>query len=473
MFASDDGNHLAYVGSRGGGVFVGIDDREDPPLEEFSRSVPVVFGGAHDAYGGKPAGGEYRLILDGRPIGAADVAPMEAAFSPDGERLAYVEMRMEPGRQLEYRIVLDGQAGGWFSGMRNAAGAMQFSPDGKRFAHYTIDGKGHARWHVDGVGQRAFNDVRPISIATFRGVGVVDPPLPARFSPDGRRFAYFADVVEKGVAILEDDVAGPLFKAVGIPVFSPDSRHLAYAAQTFTKTIALVRDGAIVGEWPGTGSGDPVFSPDGGKVALTVQRQEGGLFRKQLVWSLIVDGQLVGEEPGEDGAAIPAFGPDGEHVYWWVKRKDGRTALVIDGAVQDLPWSMASDPRFDASGRLVFVGTIGAVTTLIVDGQPGPSADELVSLRTLAEIFGSDPWRPPPTPFRMTTGGHVAWAGRFGDTHCPVFDQDVGPAFDDIVACRADGDAVRWWAQRDDTIYTVGRQLGPARTNSGDTVPGA
>lgn len=77
VYSSADGAHLAYMGVRGDKVFVGRDDREDPPFDGFSRSVPPTFdrAGAHLAYGALVADGEYRLILDGEAVGTAPLAP--------------------------------------------------------------------------------------------------------------------------------------------------------------------------------------------------------------------------------------------------------------------------------------------------------------------------------------------------------------------------------------------------------------
>jgi roadblock/LC7 domain-containing protein len=274
VFSSDDGAHIAYAGMRGEDSFVGRDGREDPPFAGFSRSVPPTFGGGgrHLAYGAQTAGGDYRLVVDGEPVGSQPLAPTAAVFSADGEHLAYMEMRGE-GRDTECRIVLDGRPGDWFAGTRNAQGAMQFSPDGRHFAYYAIDGNGHARWSVDGVAQRLFNETTTLSLTRLRGIGALEPPLPARFSPDGQRFAYFADVVEKGVAMVENDVPGPLFKGVGVPVFSQDSRHLAYVAQTFDKKVGVVLDGALTAEWSATGAGEPVFSSDSRRVAVMLERE--------------------------------------------------------------------------------------------------------------------------------------------------------------------------------------------------------
>lgn len=462
IFASQDGNHIAYIGVRAGRLFVGRDGGEDPPFENVSQSTPPVFGGGgtHLAYSAKPAGGEYRLILDGKPIGQSEVAPIAAAFSPDGERLAFVEMRDNGGGKTGFRIVLDGQPGEWFSGMRNATGAMQFSPDGRRFAYYTTDGRGQARWFVDGVAQRVINDVRPHSIAQMRGIGVVEPPLRARFSPDSGRFAYFGDIVEKGVAIIEDDVVGPVFKAVHFPVFSPDSRHLAYAAQTYSKTAALVLDGATVGDWPAIVVGPAVFSTNGDRVATTLRREDGGIFRKRRWYSVAIDGRRSPEEEGEDASEYPTFSPDGGRVAWWLQQGD-RVALVVDGVVQGVQWSVDSEVRFDPAGGLVYAAKIGASKTVVHGDQPGPVADDMVVLGTTTENFGRDPWALPSTPqFRISAAGRIAWAGVFKGKQHPILDDEVGPAFDAIIGCRVDtGAAATWWARRDNVIYRVDRSM--------------
>ena len=53
-------------------------------------------------------------------------------------------------------------------------------------------------------------------------------------------------------------------------------------------------------------------------------------------------------------------------------------------------------------------------------------------------------------------GGHVAWAGQFGDQSLQVLDDRVGPAFDTVHHWSFDASgAAAWWAQRADTIYRV------------------
>jgi roadblock/LC7 domain-containing protein len=455
IYASPDGTHLAYVGMRGDTLFVGHDGVEDPPLVAQSRSVPPVFSrdGRHLAYGGAVEGEAYRLIVDGRIVNDLLLAPIAAVFGPDGERLAYVEMREPAGGRADVRIVLDGRPGPWFAGLRNAGGVMQFSPDGSRFAYQRVDGEGHCQWVVDDVAQRLTNEVMPLSLSRLRGVGVVERPVAAGFSPDGRRFAYFADVVEKGVAIVEDDVPGPLFKAVGAPIFSPDSRRLAYVAETFDKRMTLVVDGVAGPEWPSGSAGTPVFSPDSRRVAITIGRTEGGFLRKRHRFSLVVDGAVLAEMEGDDVTAEPVFSPDGQHVAWWVRRGEV-TMMMLDGAMHTAEPLASSDPVFTSSGRLVY----GAVTvpdgraTVRIDGRDGAIAMAELDPRWAAGLAGR-----PALPFAISPDGeHVAWAGMFGEELRPVLDERVGPPFDQLLGWTFDAaGTAAWWARRGETILRV------------------
>jgi hypothetical protein len=458
IFSSKAGAHLAYAGQRAGSIFIGRDGAEYPSGEGFSRSVPPVFSpdGRHLAYGAQTEG-EYRLILDGQIAGELPIAPIEAVFSPDGERLAFVEVREVADGSFEQRIVLDGVPGAWFRGMRNARGAMQFSPDSRRFAYYRIDEKGHSQWIVDGIAQRPANEVRSIGIAQLRRIGVLEDPLVAGFSPDSRRFVYFADVLEEGIAILEDDVPGPLFKAVGMPVFSADSRHLAYVGQSYSNLVTLVVDGEPGREWPGQETGLPVFSDDGRHTALTIHREAGNILRKRHHYALAVDGHILTELEGDDASLAPVFSPDGARVAWWIRHGEVPQVMVNDKphAEDAIGWG---DPVFTSAGHLVYAAVVeeGSVTILI-DGRPGPLADVIEDRHTTIAVF-DDPrtGRSTPTFAISADGTHVIWAGVFGEEARPVFDDHVGPSFDSVIssAFGADGRPI-WWAQRGDAIYKV------------------
>ena len=462
IFCSADGAHVAYVGMRGQHLFVGRDGTEDPPFESFSRSVPPVFSrdGTHLAYGAG-SGEEFHLVLDGRRVSELPIAPIQAVFSPDGGRLAYVELRAVENEDYEVRVVLDGTPGPWLAGMRNETGVLQFSPDGRRFAYREHDRDLNVRWVVDGVPQKWAADAISLRQALKRvsaRVAAIEGPVPATFSPDGRRFAYFADVPERGVAIIEDDVPGPLVKAVYPPVFSPDSCHLAYVAQLFDDRVTLVMDGVPGPAWKVKDAGGPVFSADGLHVALILRREEGGFLRKRSVAALVVDGRVMTELPADDVSGAPAFSPDGAHVAWWVSQGQ-RRRLMVDGDPVDGADNVDSVPIYTAAGRLVCAtGTPdGASATVTVDGRPGPAAQGIASGASAIRLFGRELVPDPDVPFAVSPDGeHVAWIGRFDGEWRPVIDNDVGPAFfGPLAVLFGPDDRATWYLQREGEVYRV------------------
>ena len=463
-FWSDDGCHLAYIGSRAGRAFVGRDGAEDRAFDSISGSVPPTLSarGEHLAYGAL-AEGVHRLILDGSAISEEPLAPIAPALSADGSRLAFVEAQSQDDSTAGQRIVIDGVPGPWFRGMRNARGVMQFSPDGRRFAYYRIDAKGGARWVVDGVGHRWINDVRPLGLAQIRGVGVLDPPMVARFSPDGSRFAYAADVKEKGVAMIEDDQPGPSVRGCGVPMFSNDGRRFGYTVETHTKRGAIVVDGAMGREWEHVSS-ELVFSPDGRRVAAGIWREEGGLFRKRRVYAMTVDDEVIGELPGIDSGLRPVFSPDGSRLAWWVETDNSALQLFVDG--EPVGGQALSEPSFSSSGGLAYVSADEDGETVVLDGHAGPP-----SLGVLTQGGGLPrSEREGQRPFRLSPDGeHVAWVGLFDESGGadakarnqglwprPVYDDHVGAAYDQILSWSFDehGSAM-WWAVRGDEVIRV------------------
>ncbi len=458
IVTSDDGAHIAYAAGRDGMVFVGRDNLEYPAFEAFTRSVPPVFshGGTHLAYGAGTSG-VFRLVVDGDVVSTMPLAPVQAVFSPPGDHLAFVEMDEPAGRSGQRRIVIDGTAGPWFSGTRNAPGAMQFSPDGRRFAFQGVGVKGQARWVVDDQPQQWTYEVRDLSLARLRGIGVVERPLLACFSPDSRRFAYAADVLGKGVAVLEDDVAGPRFTRVGMPVFSPDSHRLAYIAETSSKTFSVVVDGAPWPDWRASWVSDPVFSPDSRRVAVTFLMEEGGLLRKRRMAGCVVDGRILAVLDGDD-VRKPMFSPDGDRVAWLIGSGDVFEVVVDDSAQQGAHVALSA-PVFSAAGEVAYAVTVmpeGRVT-IMVGGRLGPLADDVHGSHSIMARFEYPRTGQANIPFALSPdGGHVAWAGVFREDMRPVLDEQVGPPFDLLLdwAFHEDGRVV-WWAQRADTVYRV------------------
>jgi hypothetical protein len=172
-------------------------------------------------------------------------------------------------------------------------GSTTFARDGQA-PHPPFDGIGQLR---DG-SPAIFPSPDGAHVAyQLRGIGVQEPPLNARFSPDGTRFAYFADVPEKGVAVVEDGVAGPVVKGVGWIVFSPDSRHVAYPVVGFDGQAGLVLDGTVGPTWDAKASVRGMAGP--------------------IAAGLATRRTLLAVYASDPGVRSPfSLAPDGEHPAW-------------------------------------------------------------------------------------------------------------------------------------------------------------
>jgi hypothetical protein len=464
IFVSADGAHVAYMAGRDDRMFVGHDGGESPAYGDLTRSVPPVFSadGSHLAYGAGD-GEEFALIYDGQRVNDLPVAPVQAVLSPDGSRIAFAELRQGKGDpdESEVRVVLDGRPGPWIAGMRNDTGVMQFSPDGRRFAYREHTDDLRVRWVVDGVAQQWATDpvhFRDVVHRLKTRVADVGDRVLAAFSPDGRRFAYFADVPEKGVAMVEDDTPGPVVKGVYRPVFSPDSRHLAYLAQLFDDRVTLIMDGVPGLARVAKDAWGPTFSPDGRHVAALFQREEGGFLRHRQVYSLVVDGRVVAEQAADDIQLEPSFSLDGAHVAWWMLR-DRERRLMVDAGPYPGVGSVESVPVYTTAGRLVCAVRTpdAASSTVMVDGRLGPSADAHASMSSALRQYGRELAPHPDVPFAVSPGGaHVAWVGLFGGDWRPVLDDRVGPGFSMPFAWAFDSDGrATWYLQREQVLYRV------------------
>jgi len=451
LFWSGDRAHVAFMAARAGQQFVIHDGLEDPPFDQISRSVPPTFSsdGSRLAYAVLD-GERRRLMLDGVLMEHEPIGPIAATFSPDGRRLAYTLLVMPDER---HRIVLDGSVLPDDVGLPNDRGVLQFSPDSRRFAYYTIDGSTlEARWVIDGVPGRTFTHTPlEMSLARIQKVSTLGPRVRAGFSPDSRRFAYWADVKEKGVAVIEDDAIGPIVKAAGEPVFSPDSRHLAYTVQLFSNAHAIVRDGAVGREVPGAAASF-LFSPDSLHLAATTEHEDGGLFRKRRVYRLTLDDEVVLEEAGEDASRWPVFSPDSHHLAWWLQRKKDAVVYLDGRPVIQTP-ALWSEPVITAANTVVCAVGLDSGLTVSVDAALGPIADRL-RLPTVGMSGG--PLDPANTHFRVSADGrHVSWAGQFDGVDRPVLDNELGPTVDFVFDYGFDEGRAYWVARRGSSLIRI------------------
>ncbi|MFO1422267.1 MAG: hypothetical protein U1F70_01220 [Candidatus Competibacteraceae bacterium] len=162
------------------------------------------------------------------------------------------------------------------------------------------------------------------------------------------------------------------FERIGNPVFSPDGGKLGYRAKQGSRWFVVV-DGRHGPEFDRVSS--PVFSPDGRHIAY---------WAKQAKQEFIVRDDQKG--PAFDGAGFPVFSPDGGKVayraregnQWFVMRGDEKGPAFDDIGYYTVPdtgrGSDIVDVVFSPDGRqLAYAARQGEQWFIVRDGQPGPA----------------------------------------------------------------------------------------------------
>lgn len=435
LVISPDGSRVAYFGQRGDSYFIGYDGTESPPYSGITRSVKPTFSadGSRFAYGAYIEGAP-RLIVDGQPQYKWLVAPVPPVFSPDGKRLAFAAQNVtlrEGEKSTHYRqwVVLDGVDQPQAQALAKGPTAMQFSPDGSRFAYITVeDGRGHMV--VDGLASDWYFDI--------------DFP---QFSPDGRRFVFVAARDKQHMTVVENNQDGPTFWRCALPVFSADSRRLAYWAFGAKGRAVAVVDGRAGPEFA-DGYGNVAFNPEGTRLAyLGTSRGAGLLGGLKLRTRAVIDG-VQGEE-WEQVASDPHWSPDGTHVAFSARR--GRTWSIVVDDVPGPAFDKVAPPRYSSSGKLAYLVQSGKSYAIMFDGTLGPWFDQAETLDEHGKRAGEG--------IRFSPDGeHVAVAASLGGTLRPMVDGYVGPAVDAIdrvifednrvvFICLRHGDVARVWIE--------------------------
>ncbi len=153
MAVSDDGLHLAYeVALPNGDKALYVDGRETGPFDDIvDTSLRFSPDGTRIAFV-EVDGDGVRMVVDGEKGRTFEAIPFDSAvFSPDGQRFAYAgRIKRETLREAEdgtpaaieeeWSVILDGQELGRFEDV--AAHGLTFSPDSQRLAYVVEEDSG-------------------------------------------------------------------------------------------------------------------------------------------------------------------------------------------------------------------------------------------------------------------------------------------------------------------------------------------
>jgi Tol biopolymer transport system component len=249
---------------------------------------------------------------------------LHAVWSPDGSRIAFISTRDRP-REVFSLYVMDRDGSSQMHVQSIALSRPSWSPDSTRLAYVAND-----RVHVTTINppeSRTLNDVTtPSSLA---------------WSPDGQRIAFIAGF-GPDLDIYETVVGGGkttrLTRNEGFEFnvsWSPDSSQIAFARRYLSDDPRVVDGGIyVVGlkdlketRLTREGGGNPVWSPDGRKIAYESYR-----VGYSELWLMNADGSNQTRIRGP-ASTKPDWSPDGR-----------RMAYVTPGANRDFEvWVMNAD----------------------------------------------------------------------------------------------------------------------------------
>lgn len=233
----------------------------------------------------------------------------------DGDSEIYVRRTDGSTVQLTRNRIFDGEAA--------------WSPDGKRLAFSRTSGEGTALFVMRADGSR----VRRITTPVTAPDGVPSYDLAVEWSPDGRRLAFMSSRAGGEPDIWRVDVDGthltrltrtPSYTGDGNPAWSPDGKWIWFDSDrvgVFNREIYRMRpDGSGVQRMTTTKSGvddgTPDVSPDGRRIVFNSLRANG----TQDLFTMKADGTRVrplGTPTADRDEVFPRWTASGARVIYW------------------------------------------------------------------------------------------------------------------------------------------------------------
>ena len=304
---------------------------------------------------GKGSGGEEKALTSWKDADTRRPAlswdRKTVAFERDG-RLFTLDLTSPGAKEKALDLVVE-------SDIRNAGIDVRTLTDGAEHVSVSSDGQKLAvavhgdLWSLSSSGGEATR--------LTEGPAADDWP---RFSPDGRRLAYFSDakgtndIYVLDLQTKESRMVAASAKDDAFPAWSPDGRKLVYTSNRGENKDLWVLDLETGVETQLTkdpkDDDDATFSPDGRSIAFDSGR--GGSNHAIYVMS-IAEGESSAKKvsPGSAFEECPSFSPDGSMIAYhqndqagggagiWVVRTTGGPAVQVSRDGQTPCWSPRSD----------------------------------------------------------------------------------------------------------------------------------
>jgi TolB protein len=247
-----------------------------------------------------------------------------------------------------------------------------WSPDGKRIAHVKIDVSSSELWVMDADSANSRALTNNFSTTVNKNNWAFRPT----WWPDGSRLLYLSEETTNDLMIWQIGVDGknrrtflavPDFEGgLDMPAVSPDAKRLVAVSYRTTGARSQVSSYTLPsGPWRQLtehpeGAYDPVWSPDGTRIAYTV-RNKG----RHDVWVMTADGSAAVPITDAGVCRAPCWSPDGQQLAY-VSAEGG----PMDVWVSSVPATLrAATPAASASGAS---RSATAVPTAVVATKPPP-----------------------------------------------------------------------------------------------------
>ena len=294
---------------------------------------------------------------------------------------------------------------------------------------------------------RLQNSEKPIASVPFHAAHSTALVL----SADGRRGAYVVPA-EGGFRVVVDGKDEPAYEqlARGTPVFSPDGKRVAYA-------------GATKGRWHVIDNGEESqpFDAVSGTSLLFGNPDAAGECRLAYVASrdkqeFVVLQGVEGPPSDSIDAASLAFSPDGNHLVYVSRRKQGAAlaaVVVVDGANDSLFYEKTTRPFFSADSlHFAYVAVRGGTTFVVRDNREEPAAAHVGIVGTSLTL--------------APDGGRFAYVAR-SENGMTVIDSGAPRAAAEAAAAA---DRYEWIFERSLTFSRDGSRLAYAAKRGGACV---